>query len=457
MNFLNHIFGCLRWSAITRLLLSNRTIVHSATPAHTKLAGDRSTWRSSSGQTRRGQLESDRPVPYGYAVMPDRRDRLIWSCYAVYAVTLARRSRTRSHRAWAAFAAPGYLFEAQRSGQQRTCSNGRTGTILSTIAPLSVFMSMGIKQEEVDVVHASMLRWIQFGTPYIRNPRTIEEANPYLPGMSIFGLTKVLQPRSSYVDARLPMATSFLLEVLPVFARGRRDTRSPVPDRRLPLYQLLSCPLVALPISVSGVDLPPLSGMLYALDLAARGRSIPSAVVLGFAASTKLTAWPAIPTTAALLANRYSVRQAVTFAVTTVLVVGSLCAQPVLRDREAFVNNVVRYPLGLGTVQSPAQSPLPGTVIARELPKGKVISLTLLGAAAAIFGLSLTMMPPKTFPHACNRVAAGLATATLIAPASRFGYFIYPLVLSVAPRIIERARPLPRPCLHKNDTCSTRR
>jgi hypothetical protein len=49
--------------------------------------------------------------------------------------------------------------------------------------------------------------------------------------------------------------------------------------------------------------------------------------------------------------------------------------------------------------------------------------------AAAVIAGSLAVRPPRTVPAAVWRLAIGLSVMFVLAPATRFGYFIYPLCL----------------------------
>jgi len=100
-----------------------------------------------------------------------------------------------------------------------------------------------------------------------------------------------------------------------------------------------------------------------------------------------------------------------------------------LVDPSAFVEHVIRFPAGLGAVTSPAASPLPGYLIASTGAVGKAAAFVLLGAAAIAISAWLLRRPPVTGSDAMLRVAVGLGTFTLLTPATRYGYLVYPLVL----------------------------
>ena len=87
------------------------------------------------------------------------------------------------------------------------------------------------------------------------------------------------------------------------------------------------------------------------------------------------------------------------------------------------------YPLGLTTARSPAQSPLPGHLLATIGPAGHLAAMILLIASGLAIALSLVLRPPADALAATRRLALGLALMFALSPATRFGYFAYPLGL----------------------------
>ena len=87
------------------------------------------------------------------------------------------------------------------------------------------------------------------------------------------------------------------------------------------------------------------------------------------------------------------------------------------------------YPLGLTAAKSPAQSPLPGHLLATLGPAGHAAALALLAVAGLAIVASLAVAPPATPAAAARRLAIGLTALFLLSPATRFGYFIYPISL----------------------------
>jgi hypothetical protein len=106
---------------------------------------------------------------------------------------------------------------------------------------------------------------------------------------------------------------------------------------------------------------------------------------------------------------------------------------------------VILYPAGLGEAGSPAASPLPGHLIAQLGPVGHAASLVLLAAAACAITVWLVVRPPRDPADVMLRLATGLGAAIILAPATRWGYLVYPLAMtgamlafSVTPPKVER-------------------
>jgi hypothetical protein len=157
-----------------------------------------------------------------------------------------------------------------------------------------------------------------------------------------------------------------------------------------------------------------------------------AAVVLGVACAMKYTAWPALAVLAAMIAARDGARAAARFAAiaaaATLTLAGAL-APASLTAPAALIQNTILYPLGLTTARSPAQSPLPGHLLATIGPAGHLAAIILLITASAAIALSLLIRPPAVTPAAARRLALGLALMFALSPATRFGYFAYPVGL----------------------------
>jgi len=94
------------------------------------------------------------------------------------------------------------------------------------------------------------------------------------------------------------------------------------------------------------------------------------------------------------------------------------------------VVNTVLYPLGLTKAASPAASMLPGHMLASAGTWGHWTALALMALAGAGVAVSLIIRTPRDAHGAGWRLVLGLALLFVLAPASRVGYFVYPLGLA---------------------------
>ena len=104
-------------------------------------------------------------------------------------------------------------------------------------------------------------------------------------------------------------------------------------------------------------------------------------------------------------------------------------APAALLDPYAFLQNTVLFPLGLSAHKTPAASPLPGHLLATTGMAGHWAAVALLVAAGLGFAVSLIVRPPADGRAAAWRLALGFAVMFTLAPATRWGYFVYPLGL----------------------------
>jgi hypothetical protein len=173
--------------------------------------------------------------------------------------------------------------------------------------------------------------------------------------------------------------------------------------------------------------------MFLTLALIARPSGLfRAAVTLGVACAMKATAWPAVPVFAAAMAVRHGVQAIWRFIGVVIVVAGLLAAAlapTALLDPYAFLQNTVLFPLGLTTHKTPAASPLPGHLLATTGMAGHWAAVALLIAAGLGFAVSLILRPPADGRAAAWRLALGLAVMFTLAPATRWGYFVYPIGL----------------------------
>jgi hypothetical protein len=294
--------------------------------------------------------------------------------------------------------------------------------------------------------------------------------NPYLPVMALFGLPGALGvPGKTW--PWLIAATFLLLYATFLVTLGPREGGR----RRAALGHAafwLACPVMAFPLTMGITDPPVIALTCLSLALLARGRRagpprrgrgpvltgpvLPgpvltgpvltstvltdivltdtglAALALGAACAMKYTAWPALAIVAVMVAARDGVRPAARFTAGALAVAAGLVAAlapAALRHPASLLENTVAYPLGLTAAKSPAQSPLPGHLLATLGPAGHTAALALLAVAGLVTVASLAVAPPASPAAAARRLAIGLTALFLLSPATRFGYFIYPISL----------------------------
>ena len=103
-----------------------------------------------------------------------------------------------------------------------------------------------------------------------------------------------------------------------------------------------------------------------------------------------------------------------------------------LRNLPAFTDNVIRFPLGLAGVSSPAASAMPGHIFVALFPGEHRLYVAVAGlVGAAVLVRHLIRRPPRTVSAAAALTGWVMLIAILLAPATRVGYLLYPINLFV--------------------------
>lgn len=372
-----------------------------------------------------------------------RLDLLIYVGSAVAAGVTAVASEFYGYRVWGNFATVGYLAAAALTltvpkRRELPVIVGLSGAI---IAPLLFLVFKRAPtftwgpwpwsfpaQPEVWVVERAARNLFAHGTPYtdlatLGRAAHPDDYTPYGPTMSVFGMPRALFGDHPLTDARV----MFLLgSAAALWGAWHVLDRPHVPVRAM---HLVANPLTALTLCVAGDDVAVIALIVLAGALAYRVRPVWSGAVCALTVAMKLTALPA---TAVIGIGVLAVcgGRALGRFLGTLARVGALITVPVLAvDPAAFVEHVVKFPIGLGQASSPASSPLPGHLIAGLGPVGHAVALGLLGLAAAVITGWLVLRPPLSMADAMTRVAVGLGAAIVLAPATRWGYLVYPVAL----------------------------
>jgi hypothetical protein len=373
--------------------------------------------------------------------------------FAVYAAGVALFSGLGQDHWWGAWAAAGYAAAAGTAAAAsvvaRRSARGGTGLVAASmwvslavalIAPTAWLMATAIALPDVTVVARSGVLLLHHGTPYLPVAALASGGwlayNPYLPVMALFGLPGALGLPGGTRPALVVVTFLLLYATFRVLNVRRRAALSWAAFA-------LSCPIMAFPLTMGITDPPVIALTCLSLALLgrvarpgdvrdARRRRVLAAVVLGVACALKYTAWPAFAVIVVMVITRDGARAGIRFAGTalgTAVALVAALAPAALPHPAALVQNTVAYPLGLTAAKSPAQSPLPGHLLATLGSGGHTAALALLAAAGLAIAASLVLAPPATPAAAAIRIAIGLTALFALCPATRWGYFIYPLAL----------------------------
>jgi hypothetical protein len=190
-------------------------------------------------------------------------------------------------------------------------------------------------------------------------------------------------------------------------------------------------PTAALPLATGGDDLPVAALLLLGLVLLQRRRPLWAGVALGVAASMKITAWPLAALAFLVARDRNGARGRRPSLAVAVGILGVMIPAVLPTAAEnfsAFIENVVRFPLGLAGVQSPAASPLIGHLVVSLFPGiHRLFTGALAAVGLGVLGYVLVKRRPTTPAALAGLVGWVMTVAILLAPATRVGYLLYPV------------------------------
>lgn len=302
---------------------------------------------------------------------------------------------------------------------------------------------------------------LRHGSPYLDiaalpQPQ-VWHYNPYSPLLSVFGVPRAVVGAHWWTDARWFF---MLATVLVLWAAWRAAQRPHIPGGALLVVAAL--PPVTQNFVAAGIDALIVALMVWAIVAVSRGQSFGAGLIAAAAVGMKLTALPVVVVAAVFAFCRAgdnrtldSARSAgstrstrsihsadsassirgirgLLFVGATLLGMVTVYVPAFVLNREAFLENVIRYPLGLARVTSSAQGGTPGQLISSISPAGKSVVLGFLVVAALLIVAWMVWRPPRTATRAFAISAVGLLAAMVLMPASRFGYLIYPAVLAAA-------------------------
>jgi hypothetical protein len=299
------------------------------------------------------------------------------------------------------------------------------------LIPLLWMVWTGHGEPEVGVVANSATTLIKHGTPY-RATKVLATTtdpnlyNPYLPLMAAFGIPQALLGHGPLTDPRVWFGVVFLT----VFAFALRVAGAKDSFRWALL--LTVSPIIAFELCVGGTDVPMVAFLCLGFALLwrpMRSNAIPAGLALGVASSMKATAWPALAIAFALLYVRDGKREAWRFTAWALAVVAVIVGPFAILRFSALVKNTILFPLGLASVKSQAASPLLGHVLSQTGKLGHTSVVILLIASVVAIGVWVVVRPPRDVPAATWRLVIALSAMFVLAPSTRFGYFIYPAAL----------------------------
>jgi len=380
-------------------------------------------------------------APAGHFDLPSRRAMTWWfAAFTVYAgVTILT---GHADGTWAAWACGGYavttLLLLVTRGWVIPLAAAAGGAL---IAPLFWLITKAAPTGEVVVISQSAKYLLKHGTPYL--PQSLltgwESYNPYLPFMEIFGLPRSAGLGSVIGDPRIwttlvtiaALAAAFAV-VSPHRIRDCRQCRNRL--AWLTTVAVVS-PVIAFPLSVGVTDPPVIALTCLTLALAYRERLVWAGLVLALACAMKTTAWAVIPVLGVMAWVRYTPRAAARFAAAAIglTVILAAAGAPAALATASAVNavkqNLIEYPLGSTKYKTPAQSPLPGHLIAELGRAGHAAAAALMVIAVLAFVAWLLLRPPRDVRDVTFRLAVGYAALFTLDPTTRFGYYAYPLAL----------------------------
>ena len=379
-----------------------------------------------------------------------RVDLALYVLYGAFAVILlAGGTGFFTYRVWAGYAVPGYLGAAALTGvlllRRKDDPRLRGALVAATavvvlllpLASLVVSWSAGVAgavHPEVVAVERGAARLVAGEFPYLSAEELARHGSstdytPYLPVMIAFGLPRALIGPAPLTDPRIVFAAVAVALVAAAAALCPSGARSV----RWWTIAALS-PLTALPFHSGGHDLPVVAATVLGFVLLARRWTVAAAVVMGATMAMKATSAVPLVVAVVLLAATRPTREAVRFGAVAVATFGAVLLPFLVIDADSLVRNVLLHPAGLENARLLATDPFPGVLLAEWGVLGRTGSVVLLGVVALGLLVWLVRRPPRNVGEALERSAVCLTAAVVVAPTSRAGYLLYPLVLLVTAR-----------------------
>jgi hypothetical protein len=275
-----------------------------------------------------------------------------------------------------------------------------------------------------------------YAAEYLRGPLEARPIGtkthfPYLPAMLVFGLPRALDGSNALADARVAFAAGTL--ALAAIALRRPPARRLSPShRRIVALVLLTLPTGALLMATGGDDLPVLAAMVLALVLAEERRPGAAGAAAGLAAFTKPTAWILLPFLALVARDPEGRPARGRFSLVAAGIIAAGTIPFFVWSPRDFVEDVVRFPLGLGRQPSAAETPTLGSALIRIFPSSRTaLTLALVALFLVAFAYLILRRTPVTTSGAARDAGLLFLAGIVLAPSARFGYVVYPINLMV--------------------------
>ncbi|MEU4624750.1 glycosyltransferase 87 family protein [Actinoplanes sp. NPDC023801] len=366
---------------------------------------------------------------------------------AVFAAGVAVLAGQQVQASWGRWAVGGYVLAAAvtllwRHPAARTAA-AMTAFLAAVVAPLVWLVTGGRDMPATGMGALTVVRragrlLLETGSPYLPMEQLTgpESLNPYGPPLTVFGL-----PHAFGLDgwAGNPR-TWFGLSAVVLGSAALRHLRADRPATAL--VAAFASPVLALPFVLGGTDLPVLGLLAISAALLARGsRPGLAGAALGVACAMKVTALPAVLVLVMMLLARDGRRPALVFtgsALLAALVSAVVTAPAMLTGPYDLFRNMVLFPLRLTPQQTTAASPMPGQMVATG-ESGKLLMTVFLVLLITAVCACLWRRPARDIDTALLQMTVIWTLIFSLAPSTRYGYFIYPLLTLGLHRLI-RAR-----------------
>jgi hypothetical protein len=367
---------------------------------------------------------------------PVRRRAAGYAVSAVFAGGVAVLAGQQVQASWGRWAVGGYVLAAVvilvwRRPPARSAA-AVIALVGAVIAPLTWLVTGGRDMPTtgmgaLTVVKRAGRLLLETGSPYLPMEQLTgpESLNPYGPPLTIFGLPHALGLDGWAGNPRTWFGVSAVLLGYAALRHLRADR--PV----LILVTAFASPVLALPFVLGGTDLPVLALLAVAVALLARGsRPGLAGVALGVACAMKVTALPAVLVLAMMLLARHGRRPALVFTGSGLfgaLASAVVTAPAMLTGPYDLFRNMILFPLRLTPQQTTAASPMPGQMVAAG-ESGKLLMTVFLVLLIAAVCAYLWRRPARDVGAALLQMTVIWTLIFSLAPSTRFGYFIYPLL-----------------------------